>query len=117
MRKYISTIQVTHFFNFIHRYRVATLFFFIIGITVDIFFIHAPSDIRLFLLLLLWLINSKVYGFNSTTTFKITFIYLVILLFLFIFFRNSYMSERMATWIYLFLTVGIIQQFKKLAHR
>jgi len=87
------------------------------GFIVDVFFIKPEntytdwvSDIRLFSLLFLWLIIWKISRFTSIATFKITLILIVILSFLFIFFPGNPSSERLASWIYVFLATGVIQQ-------
>lgn len=94
------------------------LFLFAIGFVVDAFFIVPTadygSDARIFLLLLLWIITSKFMRFKSRETFKITLVFLLLLAFLFIFFSAHPSVERIATYVYIYLFVGIIQQFLEL---
>ncbi len=98
------------------RYTLLSLFY--IGAFVDVFLMSSPilsyaSDLRIFLLLGFWLLIVKVGRLGSRVTFKLALAFLVILFFLFIFFRTQPSVERTATWIYLLLLIGIIQQFFK----
>jgi len=95
----------------------ALLMIFLIGFVADAFFIVPEnsytdwiSDIRLFALLLLWIVIIKISHFTSIATFKIALVFIVILSFLFVFFPNIYSVERITSWIYLFLVTGVIQQ-------
>ena len=95
-------------------YILLTLFS--IGALVDVFLMSSPtlsygSDLRIFLLLCFWLFIVKVGRLGSIATFKLALIFLAILFFLFTFFRTQPSVERTATWIYLLLLIGIIQQF------
>lgn len=88
---------------------------FFIGFVVDVFFFSSATldfvgDLRLFSLLLLWLFVSKLYRLTSVSTFKLTLVFLFILFFLFIFFRDKPCTERIASWIYVYLFIGVIQQ-------
>ena len=90
---------------------------FFIGFIADVFLIKPQqsytdwsSDARLFLLLLLWLIIWRTSGFTSITTIALTLLFLTIFSFLFIFFRDHYSVERIASWIYVYLATGVIQQ-------
>lgn len=94
------------------------LFLFGIGFIVDVFFI-APtqdygSDARIFLLFLLWIIAVKLMHLKSAETFKLTLAFLILLALLFIFFPTHASVERIATYVYIYLLVGIIQQFLEL---
>lgn len=98
--------------------KLAFLIVFFIGFVADAFFMTPEksytdwvSDVRLFSLLLLWLFIGKISRFTSIATFKITLIFLIVLSFLFIFFRDSSSTERLASWIYFFLIIGVVQQF------
>lgn len=91
------------------------LVFFLIGFTIDVFFVPSTFDLgsdgRLFFLVLLWLFLSHVSHFTSKATFKIAIGFLAILFFLFLFFRTTPILDRVASWIYIFLCIGIVQQF------
>lgn len=95
----------------------ALLLVFFIGFIVDVFFMPPimsytdwGSDIRLFLSLILWILIVKMSNFTSIATFKVTLVFLVFLSFLFIFNRESSYTERVASWVYIYLATGIIQQ-------
>lgn len=99
------------------RLGIVFLIIFFTGFIADVFFITPDkfytdwvSDVRLFLLLLLWLFIVKISHFTSIATFKLTLIFLFALSFFFIFFRDHIATERLASWIYFFLFTGVIQQ-------
>jgi hypothetical protein len=90
---------------------------FSIGFIADAFFIKPEniytdwgSDLRLFFLLLLWFFIGKIFNFSSIATLKLTLLFLVILSFSFIFFRDYFFTERLASWVYIYLAAGVIQQ-------
>jgi len=101
----------------INKVIVFLLIVFFICFSVDIFFIKPEnsytdwySDVRLFFPLILWLLIKKISHFTSVTTFKLVLIFLVIFSIFFIFFRDHYAVERLVSWIYIYLIVGVIQQ-------
>ena len=87
---------------------------FFIGVFVDVFLIKYTldwgSDIRLFIFLLLWLFSTKVLHFTSIATFKLVLILFIVLSVLFIFFPDQPSTERLASWVYIYMVVGVIQQ-------
>ena len=89
-----------------------TVFF--LGFLADVFFFPSTlsyaSDIRLLILSLLWLLICKTARFSSIATFKITLVFLGFLSVLFIFFREHTSVERIASWVYIYLAIGIVQQ-------
>lgn len=96
-------------------FQIFLLMVFFVGFIVDVFFIPTTfelrSDIRLFSLLLLWIFLSRIAHFTSRATFKVAIGFLIILFLTFLFFRTNPASERVASWIYFFLLIGVIQQF------
>lgn len=97
---------------------VFLLMIFSTGFIADVFFIPTTfdirSDIRLFFLLALWIFLSRISHFTSQATFKVTIGFLIILCFLFLFFHTDLSIERVASWMYVFLLIGVIQQFFEL---
>lgn len=95
--------------------QIFLLVIFFIGFIVDIFFIIPTfdygSDLRLFSLALLWVFLCKLSHFPSTATFKVAIGFLIVLFTYFLFFPTNLAIERVGSWIYLFLTVGVVQQF------
>ena len=96
------------------RFQIALLFRFFAGFIYDVFFIVPAftlvSDIRLFSFLLLWIFLSKISGFNSIATLKITIGLVIVMFLLFIFFPTKPVVERVASWVFMFLLIAIIQQ-------
>lgn len=95
-------------------FRMLMLVLFLIAILVDTL-LPIPSDIRLFLLLFLWLLIIHLFSFKSTATFKVALGFLAVLFFIFLFARNNPSLDRLSTWVYFFLLIGIIQQFREIA--
>lgn len=97
----------------LRRFRFVLIIIFLIGVIIDIFS-NANSDMSLLLLCALWILTIKLFNFKSATTFKITFVFLVALFFLFLINPDQKPIERVATWIFLFLFLGIFQQYKEI---
>lgn len=94
--------------------QILLLLVFLAGFMIDIFYFPITldwgSDSRLLLLVILWLFFVKLSHFNSRATFKVALIFLMLLSLLFIFSRDFPPIERIASWIYIFLAIGILQQ-------
>ena len=95
-------------------FRILLFMFFFLGVFFDVFQ-PIPSDGRLFLLLFLWIFIIQLFAFKSTATFKVALGFLGVLFFLFLFARNHPSLDRFSTWIYFFLLIGIIQQFREIS--
>ena len=99
----------------VNEFKILLLPVFLVGFVVDVFFypvvLDWGSDFRLFLIVLLWIFIVKRSHFGSRATFKIALGFLVLLFTLFVFFSSHPAIERIASWIYIFLLIGIIQQF------
>lgn len=94
------------------------------GFIVDVFFIKVEdtytdwvSDLRLFLLLALWILIVKVYRFSGLKTLKLAFAFLSILSLIFIFSGSNSYTERLASWVYIYLATGVIQQLIELRRK
>ncbi|MCL4418659.1 hypothetical protein M1146_00995 [Patescibacteria group bacterium] len=82
-----------------------------LGLIADLFYFSIPTDLRLFTLLLIWIIVVRAYRMASSSTFKLTLLLFVLLFISFLFKRESILNERISTWIYLLLATGVIHQF------
>lgn len=94
------------------RFFLITIFF--IGVIIDVFS-NANSDMSLLLLSILWIFIIKLFSFKSHATFIATLIFIVALFFFFLISPDQKPIERVATWIFLFLLLGIFQQYKEIA--
>ena len=90
---------------------------FIGGFFIDVFSIQPADnytdwsgDIRLFLFVGLWLIVGRCCRYTSFTTLKLALIFVSIFSYLFLFSRNSFSTERITSWIYIYLAIGVLQQ-------
>ena len=104
--------MVKRIVSILTHFRVILIIIFIVGVIVDIF-VNSNSDMNLLLLCVLWVLVIKLFKFDSAITFKVTLIFLALLFFLFIVAPDQKPIERVATWIFLFLALGIAQQFKE----
>lgn len=102
--------MISYFLRIFHRFRLVLATIFAVGVAGDIF-LNSRSDINLLLLCLLWVLIIKLFNFKSAMTFKVALIFLAILFFLFIISPSQGHIERVATWVVLFLVLGIVQQF------
>jgi len=99
----------------VNQFQLLLLSIFSLGFIGDVFFLSKTSDwgsdIRLAALTIFWLIIGRLNKFHSTATFKLTLVFLILLAFLFTFFQTHPSVERVATWVYIYLFIGIVQQF------
>src|SRR3989344_397819 len=91
-----------------------TIFF--VGLFIDNFLLPSSTlsiatDIRLLLMLLFWIVIVRIFRFTSVATFKLTLVVLIVLSFLFIFTPEYKPVERLASWVYVLLVTGVVQQF------
>lgn len=98
------------------KIRSLFLLLFCIAIFIDAV-MEKKSDAALLFIIVSWLLAVQGYAFKSTATFKVALGFLIFLFILFPFARTNPLVERVSTWIYLFLVVGIVQQFRELSAR
>ncbi len=98
----------------VEEFKVFLMVLFFISFIFDVFFLPSTfdlaSDVRLFFLVFLWLFLSKLSHFTSRSTFKVTIGFLIILFLFFLLFPASPILDRIASWIYIFLCIGVVQQ-------
>lgn len=97
-----------------NEFQVLLLIIFVIGFLTDVFYfpivLDWGSDFRLFFLVILWLFIVRISRFSSRATFKLSLGFLILLFALFMVSRDYPPTERIASWIYIFLAIGIAQQ-------
>ena len=93
------------------RFPLITLFF--VGVLSEVFYLKVSYDLFLFVLIALWFLIVKLYHFKSAATFKVILLFVFILFVLFILTPGQVSLERLTTLIYLFLAVGIFQQWRE----
>lgn len=111
-------ISIKHVFSllartetFLQSFTLILVGGFTIGILIDFLNYQDNSDMRLFFLLTLGILVSRVLRLKSDATFKLAIFFLVLLFVFFIFSRASGITERIAVWLYFILIIGIVQQF------
>lgn len=95
------------------KIRVPIFILFVSSLFIDAF-IQKNYDLELAFSILTWLLVVRAFNLKSSVTFKVSLIFLGILLVLFVIARTHPLVERISTWIYLFLAVGVIQQFREI---
>lgn len=96
-----------------------SLFFILIFLTIfgDVFLRKYSSDIIIFSILLIYLFAVSFYKTKSSLSFKYCFIIIVAMAISFIFTETSSTTEKSAVWAYIFLVIGIIQQWFEINSR
>lgn len=68
------------------------------------------SDVRLFSVLVVWLLISRLFRFGGNETLRISFLILVLLSLFFTYNLDTVIRERLASYLYVFLVTGVTQQ-------
>jgi hypothetical protein len=85
----------------------------IAGILVDIFFIPGSSDVRIFSILILYWLASKVHNLNSQSTLYLVLGLLALTFIQYLASGPSEETEKAAVWFVLFLLIGIIAKWRE----
>lgn len=104
--------MIKKLFSILAPFRLVLITVFFAGVIIDTF-LEFRSDLILLAFCLLWILVGRLFKFNSTITFKAVLAFLILFLILFIFSQDKGYVERIATWIYLLLAIGIAQQFRE----
>lgn len=93
-----------------------------IGIGIDVWFFQASSDVRIFILLMLYVLSIWRLKLSSRMTFTFAVLLLLVSYIQFLFTDQAIfdnpgplppITERTAVWWYLFLVVGVIQMWRE----
>lgn len=85
----------------------------IVAIFVDTFFVKISSDIVIFGVLLLYGIFIRIFQIKSRRTFLLCLALLVAMFIDFLLTGTSVSTEKAAVWLFLFMALGIFQQWKE----
>lgn len=83
------------------------------GILADIFFIPGSSDLRIFSILILYWLTTKIHNLKSQFTFYVDLGLLILTYIEYILSGPSAETEKAAVWFVLFLLIGIIAKWKE----
>lgn len=83
------------------------------GILADIFFIPGSSDVRIFSILILYLLAIKIHNLRSQFTFYVDLGLLILTFIEYLMSGPSAETEKAAVWFFLFLLIGIIAKWKE----
>lgn len=102
----------------VNELQILLLTIFSIGFVGDVFLIKQTSDwwsdIRLLLLLFFWLLLGKIFNFRAKMTIRLVLTSLILLAVIFLFFHDKPYTDRIVTWIYVYLAVAVIQEIYEL---
>ncbi len=79
----------------------------------DIFVLSSQSDVKYFGITILFYIIALFYGWKSRFTFIICLLLLLIMYVKFLQTGPSITTEKTAVWLFLFMVVGMLQQWKE----
>lgn len=82
-------------------------------IIADIFLIKENSDIRIFVILAVYIASILFYRLKSKFTFLLCFLILASMYVEFVVSGTSEGTEKAAVWFFFFLLIGIVQQFRE----
>ena len=82
----------------------------IFGIIFDIFIYNITSDLLILFLTIFWIWSIRVFRFNGKVSIAGALVFLLMCPFLLIL-NKEFIAEKSAIWAYMFLAVGVIQEF------
>lgn len=98
---------------FLKRNKPVVLTVIFLGILADIFIVSGSSDFRIFGILFFYIISIRLYKLKSRLTFTASLMLLGIMFVEFLLFGFSANTEKAAVWLFFFLGIGIIQQWRE----
>lgn len=110
-----KNIYIKNFVSLFRNHKKIVFTLIIFGIISDVFFFTINSDIRLFGILGFYIISILLFKLTSKITFLICLFILFAMYVGFLFSGASIITEKIAVWFVLFLTVGIIQQWNEIS--
>ncbi len=91
----------------------AVLTFIFLGIIFNCVFVESSSDIIFFGLLGVYIGSVLFYRLRSKLTFIFCLVLLIIMFIEYLFTGTALKTEKTAVWFFLFMTTGIVQQWKE----
>lgn len=113
LKNFFSKTKLSINIKPLRRFRFFFITIFFVGVIIDIY-LNINADMSLLLLCALWILVIKLFNYKSATTFKVTLVFLFGLFSLFVINPDQNPIERIATWIFIFLFLGIFQQYKEI---
>jgi hypothetical protein len=109
----IRAIKIKKVVSLLQENRKILLVFVVIAIFADIFFIKRSSDLVIFGILLLYGVFAKILQIKSKSTFLLCLGLLGAMFVNFLSSGASIPTEKAAVWLFLFMALGIIQQWRE----
>ncbi len=98
---------------FNEKYKLFILFIPLALLAADIFSSSANSDVKFFGITILFFITAFFYQLKSRVTFAICLVLLILMYINFLLSGTSDNTEKIAVWLFLFMVVGIMQQWRE----
>ena len=111
--KWKVTFGLLNLFHINETYKAVVLATIFLSIIADILIVADGSDFRIYGILALYILGILFYKLNSSTTFRLALVLLALMFIEFIFTGTSQKTEKAAVWLFFFVAIGIIQQFKE----
>jgi hypothetical protein len=111
MNKQIVLKQIKNTRKVLQKYRLTSLFIFLIIVTMDLFYFKDTSDKGILVIILLWLFLVTIFAWKSNITLVVVIAYIIAFAFVHAFYPVDPVAERISTLIFIFLLCAITQQF------
>ncbi len=108
IKKYWPTAMIA-----LQKYKQVVLTLMALAILGDILFMPGSSDIRIFSLLAIYISAVRFYRIKSVITFYWCLILLLLMFMLFLLRGPAPDTEKTAVWLFLFMMIGVIQQWRE----
>lgn len=113
INRIVASFDMRTITDILEQNRRAVIVALISMLFIDSFFGKTSSDLVTFGVLFLYISFSRVYQWRSKTTFLICLGLLVAMFISFVFSYTSMATEKLAVWMFLFIIVGIIQEWRE----
>lgn len=113
IQKVSIPLQIKKAYTVCKKYQPAILAVFFLAILGDILYIPDSSDLRTFGVVFFYIACIFMFRLKSKRTFLFCLVLLATMYIEFLLSAGSIKAEKAAVWLFLFLLVGIIQQWKE----
>lgn len=97
----------------IRKNRSSFMSILVVLFSIDIFFIKSSSDLIIFGLTSYYVMGVFLFRLKSNTTTKISLCLCIIMILSYLTLGSTSISEKAGVWLFLFLLIGIIQQWNE----
>lgn len=109
----ISKKYRTKINSFLEQYKSPILTIILSGIIGDILFLGQSQDLRIFSLIVIYILAIRFYKLKSRFTFSFALFVVIIIFIELILTSTSPTTEKAAIWLFFLIAIGIFQQIKE----